>query len=48
MYAQRIAEPVHLWFLGRPEDLAIIGLLLLKNCVLEVDLFPDFGRSDFA
>jgi hypothetical protein len=48
MYALRIAEPVHRWFLSRPEDLAFIGLLLLKDCVLEVDLFPDFGRSSVA
>jgi hypothetical protein len=47
-YAQRIAEPVHWWFLCRPDNLAIVGLLLLKHCVLEVDLFPDFGRGSFA
>ena len=47
-YAQRIAEPVHLWLLSRPEDLAIISLLLLKHRVLDVDFFPDFGRGEFA
>lgn len=48
MSAQRIAEPVHLWFLSGPEDLAIIGLLLLEHRVFEVDFFPDFGRGEFA
>jgi len=45
VYALRIAVPVYQWFLCRPEDLAFIGLLLLEDCVLDVDLFPDFGRS---
>ena len=48
MYAQRIAEPVHLRLLSRPQNLAIIGLLLLKQRVFEVDFFPDFGRGEFA
>jgi hypothetical protein len=46
MYAQGIAEPVHLWFLSGPEDLAVIGLLLLEHRVFEVDFFPDFGRGE--
>lgn len=48
MYAQRIAEPVDLWFLSRPEYLTIIGLLLLEHCVFEVDFFPNFGRGESA
>jgi hypothetical protein len=48
VYALRIAVPVYRWFLSRPEDLAFIGLLLLEHCVLDVDLFPDFGRSRVA
>ena len=48
MYAQRIAEPVHLWFLSRPEDLTIICLLLLKHRVFEIDFFPDFRRGEFT
>jgi len=39
---------VHWWFLSRPDDLGIVSLLLLQYCVLEVDLFPDFGWSGFA
>jgi hypothetical protein len=48
LYALRVAEPVHRWFLGRPKDLAFIGLLLFEDCVLEVDLFPDLGGSIVA
>lgn len=48
MYAQRVAEPVDLWFLSRPEDLAIIGLLLLKHRVFDVNFFPNFGRGEPA
>jgi len=47
-YALRVAEPVHRWFLSRPKGLTFIGFLLLKDCVLDVDLFPDFGGSSVA
>jgi len=47
-HALRIAVSMHRWFLSRPEDLASIGLVLLKDCVLDVGPFPDFGRCSVA
>ena len=44
----RIAIPVYRWFLSRPENLTFVGLLLLKDCVFDVDPFPYFGRSSIV
>jgi len=39
---------MHRWFLSRPEDLTFVGMLLLKDRVLDVGPFPDFGRCSVA
>ena len=48
MYVLRVAESVNLRFLSRPKCLTFISLLLLKDSVFEVYLFPGFGRSGIS